>query len=64
MGRVLIQIGSRSIGDTVSCIPYIDKFRENTDDEIFVELNDGFIFLEKQDKIAYDKTGTLYQHIL
>jgi autotransporter strand-loop-strand O-heptosyltransferase len=45
MGRVLIQIGSRAMGDTVSCIPYIDKFRENTDDEVFVELNDGFIFL-------------------
>lgn len=45
MKKILVNIVSNSIGDTISCIPYIEKFRITNGEEIYVGMNDSYSFM-------------------
>jgi len=42
MNKILIEIVSQSMGDTIAAMPYIDKFREVYDYEVFVKVNEMY----------------------
>lgn len=74
MSRVLIEILSRSLGDTVASIPYVERYREFSGDQIFLKINDSFSFLFRDsypninlisegEEVAFDKRINLeYVH--
>ena len=43
MSKILIFVESFSIGDTVGALPYIERFAQNSVDEIQVSINDWLI---------------------
>ena len=55
MKKILIEIVSQSMGDTIAAVPYIDKFREKNDYEVFVKMNDSlsYLFLKSYPKLNF-----------
>ena len=45
MKKILIVIESQSLGDTIASMPYIEKFRESFDYDVYVLINNSFRFL-------------------
>lgn len=45
MKKVLVKIKSNALGDTIIAIPYIDKFRQENNYEVYVKVNPKFQFL-------------------
>lgn len=45
MKKVLIKVESKALGDTIIAIPYIDKFRQENNCEVFLKINSKFKFL-------------------
>lgn len=52
MARIIVNIRSNALGDTIAAMPYIDKYREVTGDHVLVSLNPGMHFMFKE---AYPK---------
>ena len=68
--RVLIDVHSDSMGDIVSLVPYVEKFREDTGDTIFLKIQQQYIFffegaypninfVRGKDSLEYDKSISL-----
>jgi autotransporter strand-loop-strand O-heptosyltransferase len=67
MRKILISIVSRSLGDTVAALPYINKYKEtNSNDEVYVSINSNLnelfesvypdlIFIDSDTNIVFDK---------
>jgi len=45
MKKVLIFLDSDSLGDTIACIPYVNKFFEDNECEVYLSIEEHFIFL-------------------
>lgn len=45
MKKILIELGSDSLGDTIACTPYVNKFAEDNDCEIYFSIEKPYIFL-------------------
>ena len=66
MKKILVNIVSNSLGDTIAAMPYIDKFRVDFSYDVYVKINNTFTFLflksypnlkfVNEDNGSYDKT--------
>ena len=65
MKKILIDLMSNSLGDTIGVMPCVEKFISNTNDEVFLSINPRYIslFLNSyptikyfDENITYDKT--------
>lgn len=45
MKKIKIKITSDSLGDTIACVPYVNKFVEESSDDIYFQIVEKFIFL-------------------
>jgi autotransporter strand-loop-strand O-heptosyltransferase len=55
MKKILIEIVSQSMGDTISSIPYIEEFRKRENCDVYVNINKlfNFLFIDSYPKINF-----------
>lgn len=61
--NVLISFESKSIGDTIAWIPYVDEFRKKHDCQVFCSTFHNYLFSEKYKNIQFIKPGAVVHNV-
>jgi autotransporter strand-loop-strand O-heptosyltransferase len=61
--RVYISFGSKSLGDTLAWIPYIEEFRKKHNCELTVSTFMNFLFKDQYPNIEFVEPGTVVMNI-
>lgn len=65
--KILVEILSMSMGDTIAAMPYIDKFREVNNYDVYVKLNSNlkFLFVKSYNKLKFvDSINDEFEKVL